>query len=40
VFTLTDEENAGVILRVFRELGSSGQTIVSKVDSEGARLLQ
>lgn len=40
VFTITDEDNTDAILRVFREFGSAGQTIVSKIDSEGARLLQ
>lgn len=40
VFTVTGEENVGPILRVFRERGPNGQTIVSKVDDEGARLLQ
>jgi pantoate kinase len=39
VFTVTCEE-VGQILRVFRERGLNGHAIVSKVDSEGARLLQ
>jgi pantoate kinase len=40
VFTVTCEEDVGQILRVFRERGPNGHAIVSKVDSEGARLLQ
>jgi pantoate kinase len=40
VFTITDEDNVDVILQVFREFGSNGQTFVSKIDKEGARLLQ
>jgi len=39
-FTITDEDNVERILQVFRERGSCGQTIVSKVDHEGARLFQ
>jgi pantoate kinase len=40
VFTLTGEENLQQILQIFREQGSNGQIMVSKVDQEGARLLQ
>jgi len=40
VFTVTEEENLEQILRVFHEHGSNGQTIISKVDVKGARLLQ
>jgi len=40
VFTLTDEENLEEIGHIFHEYGPSGQTIVSKIDTEGARLLQ
>jgi len=40
VFTVTGEEDVGQILRVFRERSPNGHTIVSKVDCEGARLLQ
>jgi pantoate kinase len=40
VFTVTGEEDIEPILRVFHESGPSGQTFVSKVDVEGARLLQ
>jgi pantoate kinase len=39
-FTITDEDNVKRVLQVFREHGSSGKTIVSKVDHKGARLLQ
>jgi pantoate kinase len=37
-FTITDEDSVTRILRVFRKCGSGGQTVVSKVDHEGARL--
>jgi len=40
VFTVTCEENVGQILGLFRERGPNGRTIVSKIDREGARLLQ
>jgi pantoate kinase len=40
VFTVTEEENLDQILRVFHEHGSNGQTIISKVDVKGARILQ
>jgi predicted sugar kinase len=39
-FTITDEENVEKIAQIFHEHGPSGQTIVSKIDQEGARLLQ
>lgn len=39
VFTVTCEE-VGQILRVFHERGPNGRAIVSKIDREGARLLQ
>ncbi len=39
-FTITNEENVEGILGVFHEHGSSGQTLVSSVDHEGARLLR
>lgn len=39
-FTITDEENVEGILQVFHEYGSSGQTLLSSVDHEGAQLLQ
>jgi pantoate kinase len=37
-FTITDEDSVGRILQVFRNGGTGGQTVVSKVDHEGARL--
>jgi pantoate kinase len=40
VFTIADEESVDRLLQVFLEHGSGGQTIVSKVDREGARLLR
>jgi pantoate kinase len=40
VFTITDEENVEGILQIFQEHGSTGQTIVSKVNHGGARLFQ
>jgi pantoate kinase len=40
VFTVTNEEEIEPILQVFREFSPKGQTIVCKVDKEGARLLQ
>jgi pantoate kinase len=40
VFTITDEENVEEIGQIFHEHGPRGQTIVSKIDQEGARLLQ
>lgn len=39
-FTITSGDSVERILRVFREHGSGGRTIVSKVDHEGARPLQ
>lgn len=39
-FTITDSDSVERILRVFRELGPSGQTIVSRVNHNGARLLR
>lgn len=39
-FTITDSDNVERILQVFRERGPSGQTIVSKVNHDGARLLR
>jgi len=39
-FTITDQENVEEILQVFHKHGSSGQTFLSNVDREGARLLQ
>jgi pantoate kinase len=39
-FTITDEENVEKIVQIFHEHGPGGQTIVSKIDQEGARLLQ
>jgi pantoate kinase len=39
VFTITEEENVEKIGQIFQEHGPSGQTIVSKIDQEGARLL-
>jgi pantoate kinase len=40
VFTITDKENVEDIAQIFHEHGPDGQTIVSKIDREGARLLQ
>lgn len=40
VFTVTDENGVEPILQVFRENAPTGQAIVSKVNHEGARLLQ
>ena len=40
VFTVTCEEDVGKIRRIFHEHGPEGQTIVSRVDTEGARLVQ
>jgi pantoate kinase len=40
VFTITDEENVEKIGQIFQEHGPYGQTFVSKIDQEGARLLQ
>lgn len=40
VFTVAYQENIRQILRLFRESGSSGHVIVSRIDNEGARLLQ
>jgi pantoate kinase len=37
-FTITDEDSVGQILQVFRKDGEGGQTVLSKVDQEGARL--
>jgi pantoate kinase len=39
-FTITDENGIEPILQIFRESGSTGQTVVSKVNQEGARLLR
>jgi pantoate kinase len=39
VFTITDEKNVEEIAQIFHEYGPGGQTIVSKIDQEGARLL-
>jgi pantoate kinase len=39
VFTITDSDNVERIFQVFRERAPSGQTIVSKVNHNGARLL-
>jgi pantoate kinase len=39
-FTVTDQEGAERILQIFRKSALSGQTIVSKVNHGGARLLQ
>ena len=39
VFTITDEENLERILQIFQEHGSTGQTIVSRVNHGGGRLL-
>jgi len=39
VFTITDEENVEKIGRIFQEHGPSGQTIMSKIDQKGARIL-
>jgi pantoate kinase len=39
-FTVTDQNGVKRILQVFRKSALSGQTIVSKVNHEGARLLQ
>jgi len=40
VFAVTDREGVGQILQVFRKSALSGQTIVSKVNHDGARLLK
>jgi pantoate kinase len=40
VFTIIDEENAQRILRVFSEHSPNRRTIVTKVNREGARLIQ
>jgi len=39
-FTVTDESRIEPILQIFRESGPSGQTVVSKVNHEGARVLR
>ncbi len=39
-FTITDDNNLKSVLKLFRKSGQKGQTIVSKVNHEGARLLQ
>jgi len=39
VFTITNERAVGPILQVFHKSAPSGQTVVSKVNHEGARLL-
>jgi pantoate kinase len=39
-FTITDEESVKRLLQVFREHGSDGKTIISKIDTKGARLLK
>jgi pantoate kinase len=39
-FTVTDENGVEPILQVFRENAPNGQTIISKVNREGARLLR
>jgi len=40
VFTITDEENVEQILQIFQEYCSTGQTIVTKINHGGARLLK
>jgi pantoate kinase len=40
VFTITDEDNVDMLLKIFREFGPGGKTFVSKIDLEGARLLK
>jgi len=40
VFTITDEKNIEEIGQIFQKHGPRGQTIVTKIDQEGARLLQ
>jgi pantoate kinase len=39
-FTVTDQNGVERILKVFRKSALGGQTIVTKVNHEGARLLQ
>jgi pantoate kinase len=39
-FTMIDEDNVKSILQVFRECSPGGQTFVSKVNHDGARLIQ
>jgi len=40
IFTVTEEENVKQILQVFHEHCPNGETIISKIDEKGARLLQ
>jgi pantoate kinase len=39
-FTITDDDSMGSVLQIFRETGPSGQTVVSKINCEGAHLLR